>query len=107
MPLAEISWTGSRRDQRALAERHDWSALRGLEQLWGQLAELHGESPALEAPHAKPPEQLSFRGLHQQIEQAAEERAAPLRRAAQAPGGPGVDASWGRGCGSRQRRTGG
>ena len=71
MPLAEISWTGSRHDQRALAERHDWSALRGLDQLWGQLAELHGEAPALEAPHAKPPEQLSFRRLHQQIEQAA------------------------------------
>jgi len=71
MPLAEISWTGSRHDQRALAERHDWSALCGLEQLWGQLAELHGEAPALEAPHAKPPEQLSFRRLHQQIEQAA------------------------------------
>ncbi len=71
MPLAEISWTGSRQDQRALAERHDWSALRGLEQLWGQLAERHGDAPALEAPHAKPPEQLSFRALHQQIEQAA------------------------------------
>lgn len=71
MPLAKISWTGSRQDQRALAERHDWSALRGLEQLWGQLAERHGDAPALEAPHAKPPEQLSFRALHQQIEQAA------------------------------------
>ena len=69
--MAEISWSGSRQDQRALAERHDWASLQGLEQLWGQLAALYGEATALEAPHAKPPEQLSFTELHRRIEQAA------------------------------------
>ncbi|MBM5790486.1 MAG: long-chain fatty acid--CoA ligase [Cyanobacteria bacterium M_surface_10_m1_298] len=69
--MAEISWSGSRQDQRALAERHDWGSLQGLEQLWGQLAELYGEATALDAPHAKPPEQLSFNALHRRIEQAA------------------------------------
>ena len=54
-----------------MALRHDWSDLSGLEQLWGRLAEQHGEAIALDAPHAKPPEQLSFRTLHQRIEQAA------------------------------------
>ncbi|MFM8544885.1 MAG: AMP-binding protein [Vulcanococcus sp.] len=69
--MAEISWSGSRQDQRALAERHDWGSLQGLEQLWGQLAALYGEATALDAPHAKPPEQLSFNALHRRIEQAA------------------------------------
>ena len=68
---AEVHWRGSRRDQRALAERHDWTALGGLEQLWGELARQHGDALALDAPHANPPEQLSFRQLHQRIEQAA------------------------------------
>ena len=68
---AEVHWRGSRRDQRALAERHDWTALGGLEQLWGELARQHGDALALDAPHATPPEQLSFRQLHQRIEQAA------------------------------------
>jgi long-chain acyl-CoA synthetase len=71
MPTAEINWSGSRQDQRALAARPDWSALTGLEQLWGPLAERHGDATALDAPHAKPPEQLSFRDLHARIEQAA------------------------------------
>ena len=71
MPTAEIRWSGSRLDQRALNGREDWSGLTGMEQLWGRLAEWHGEATALDAPHAKPPEQLSFRALHARIEQAA------------------------------------
>jgi long-chain acyl-CoA synthetase len=71
MPTAEIRWTGSRRDQQALAQRPDWGDLTGLEQLWGRLAERHGDATALDAPHAKPAEQLSFRDLHTRIEQAA------------------------------------
>jgi len=69
--LAEIHWSGSGRDRRALAERSDWSGLTGLEQLWPVLAERHGEALALEAPHAATPEQLSYRQLQQRIEQAA------------------------------------
>ncbi len=68
---AEVVWGGCRRDQRALAQRHDWSGLTGLEQLWRELAQQHGDALALDAPHAKPAEQLSFRQLHQRIEQAA------------------------------------
>jgi len=68
---AEIHWSGSRRDQQALARRSDWSQITGLEQLWPVLAERHGEALALEAPHASTPEQLSYRQLHQRIEQAA------------------------------------
>ncbi|MFZ9148638.1 AMP-binding protein [Vulcanococcus sp.] len=71
MAMAEVSWGGSRQDQRALAERQDWSGLQGLEQLWGALAERYGDAIALDAPHAKPPEQLSFQQLHGRIEQAA------------------------------------
>jgi long-chain acyl-CoA synthetase len=55
MPTAEIRWSGSRRDQQALAQRPDWSDLSGLEQLWSRLAERHGDATALDAPHAKPP----------------------------------------------------
>ena len=68
---AEIHWSGSRRDQQALARRSDWSQITGLEQLWPVLAERHGEALALEAPHASTPEQLSYRQLHQRIDQAA------------------------------------
>ena len=68
---AEIHWSGSRRDQQALACRSDWSQITGLEQLWPVLAERHGEALALEAPYASTPEQLSYRQLHQRIEQAA------------------------------------
>jgi len=71
MALASIHWTASRRDCQALAQRHDWSALTGLEQLWPELARLHGEAPALEAPHAAEPEAFSYRQLQQGIEQVA------------------------------------
>ncbi|MEB3321317.1 MAG: AMP-binding protein, partial [Synechococcaceae cyanobacterium] len=68
---AEIHWNGSRPDRRALAGHHDWSRLRGLEELWPELDRLHGDAVALEAPHTHPPETLSFRALRQRIEQAA------------------------------------
>ena len=71
MAIAEVHWTASRRDRQALAERHDWSALTGLEQLWPELARVHGDAPALEAPHAREPERFSYRQLQQRIEQAA------------------------------------
>ena len=68
---AEIHWRASRRDRRALAQRTDWSHLSGLEQLWPELAQRYGDAIALEAPHAKPPQTLSFRELHRQIGAAA------------------------------------
>jgi long-chain acyl-CoA synthetase len=71
MPTAEIRWTGSDRDRQALASRHDWSGIDGLEQLWPELARLHGDLPALEAPHARPPERYSYRQLQEAIERAA------------------------------------
>ncbi len=70
-PAAAISWTGSPQDQQALALRSDWSALGGLEQLWPVLAERYGDSLALDAPHARPPQRFSYRQLQQAIEQAA------------------------------------
>jgi long-chain acyl-CoA synthetase len=71
MAHASIHWTASRRDRQALAQRHDWSSLTGLEQLWPELARLHGDGMALEAPHAAEPETFSYRQLHQGIEQVA------------------------------------
>lgn len=68
---AEIHWRASRRDRRALGQRTEWGHLSGLEQLWPALAQSYGDAPALEAPHAKPPQVLSFRQLHEQIGQAA------------------------------------
>ncbi|MFM7732528.1 MAG: AMP-binding protein, partial [Cyanobium sp.] len=68
---AEIRWSGSERDRQALALRHDWSGIDGLERLWPELARLHGDLPALEAPHARPPERYSYRQLHEAIERAA------------------------------------
>jgi len=71
MPNAEIRWSGSDRDREALSRRHDWSALTGLEGLWPELARQHGDQLALEAPHARPPERLSYRQLHEAIERTA------------------------------------
>jgi long-chain acyl-CoA synthetase len=76
MPTADSStaalpWSTSPADQRALAAAPDWSDLQGLEQLWSDLARRYGAAIALEAPHAKPPETLSFEDLHRRIEQAA------------------------------------
>ncbi|MEB3307995.1 MAG: AMP-binding protein [Cyanobacteriota bacterium] len=68
---AEIHWRAGARERRALAGQTDWSQLRGLEQLWERLSELHGDRVALEAPHVHPPVSLSYRQLHQRIEQAA------------------------------------
>mgnify|MGYP006270799453 CR=1 FL=1 len=68
---ARIAWEASPQDRQALALRSDWSQLTGLEQLWPALAQRYGEAIALDAPHAQPPEQLSYRQLHQRIEQAA------------------------------------
>jgi long-chain acyl-CoA synthetase len=66
-----MHWQADRRDRQALAEGTDWSGLEGLEQLWPALAERYGEAPALEAPHAQPPESLDFRELHGAIATAA------------------------------------
>ena len=68
---AEVHWTASERDRQALAQRSDWSGLSGMEQLWPRLADLYGDRVALEAPHASPPLNLSYRQLLQGIEQAA------------------------------------
>ena len=68
---AEVHWRGSRQDQQALAQRSDWSQLSRLDQLWPVLAQRHGEAPALEAPHANPPESLSYRELQAGINAAA------------------------------------
>ena len=68
---AAIAWTGSPQDRQALALRSDWRDLSGLEQLWPVLAERYGDSLALDAPHARPPQQFSYRQLQQAIEQAA------------------------------------
>ncbi len=68
---AEIQWSANSRDRLALAARHDWSELVGLEQLWPELERLHGDAIAVEAPHARPPQSLSYRQLRQGIEQAA------------------------------------
>ena len=69
--LAEIHWSPDPRDRDALTQRHDWSALTGLEQLWPELERLHGDAIALEAPHARPPETLSFAALRRRVDQAA------------------------------------
>jgi len=68
---AEVHWRGSRQDQRALAQRSDWSHLTRLDQLWDGLAQRHGDAPALEAPHANPPQNLSYRELQAGIAAAA------------------------------------
>jgi long-chain acyl-CoA synthetase len=68
---AEVHWSADAQDREALAQRHDWSALQGLEQLWPELERLHGDAIALEAPHARPPEILSFGELRRRIDQAA------------------------------------
>jgi long-chain acyl-CoA synthetase len=68
---AEIHWSGSQRDREALSRHRHWEGIGGLERLWPELDRLHGDAVALEAPHAHPPETLSFRTLHQRIEQAA------------------------------------
>jgi long-subunit acyl-CoA synthetase (AMP-forming) len=69
--LSDLLWRGDRRDQEALARRHDWSALASLERLWPQLADRHGDRLALEAPHARPPEQYTYAQLAAAIEQVA------------------------------------
>jgi len=69
--LSDLLWRGDRRDQQALARRHDWSDLASLERLWPQLADRHGDRLALEAPHARPPEQYTYAQLAAAIEQVA------------------------------------
>ena len=71
LPAAEIHWSASDRDRQALALRRDWSSLQRLDQLWPQLARLHGDRPALAAPHARQPESFTFQGLDQAIRSAA------------------------------------
>ena len=66
-----MPWSTTAADRQALAQRSDWSGLSCLEQLWEPLARLYGDSPALDAPHARPAVRLSFRQLHQGIETAA------------------------------------
>ncbi|MEB3354462.1 MAG: AMP-binding protein [Cyanobacteriota bacterium] len=71
MAGASIHWTATPADRLALARRHDWSSLTGLEQLWPALDRLHGEAIALEAPHAPEPETLTYGQLAEGIEQVA------------------------------------
>ena len=68
---AEIHWSGSPQDQQALAARSDWNHLARIDGLWTELAARYGEATALEAPHATPPETLSYRTLSKRIDSAA------------------------------------
>ena len=68
---AEVHGHANGRDRAALARCPDWSGLSGLELLWPELAQRHGEAVALEAPHAQPAVTLSYRQLQQGIEQAS------------------------------------
>ncbi len=68
---ADIVWQADRRDRQALGRSSDWSALEGVEQLWPELARRHGEAIALDAPHATPPEQVSYAELDRRILRAA------------------------------------
>jgi len=68
---AELHWTGSRNDLRAIAQRADWSQLSRIDQLWPVLAERHGDAVAVEAPHANPPERFSYSELSDRIDTAA------------------------------------
>ena len=68
---AQIGWSGCRQDREALARRSDWSGLDRIDQLWPELERLHGDLVALEAPHARSPERLTYRQLRQRIDQAA------------------------------------
>ena len=68
---ADLPWSVSPADRAALQAAPDWAELQGLEQIWPVLAERHGDAIALEAPHARPPQTLSYRELHSQIERVA------------------------------------
>jgi long-chain acyl-CoA synthetase len=68
---AEIHWSASAQDRRALASRRDWSQLEGLEGLWPELERLYGSQTALEAPHGRHPETLRYAELRQAIDRAA------------------------------------
>ncbi len=68
---AEIHWSGSAQDRRALLRRRDWSRLEGLEGLWPELEGLYGSQMALDAPHGRHPETLRFDELRQAIDRAA------------------------------------
>ncbi|MCP9857715.1 MULTISPECIES: AMP-binding protein [unclassified Cyanobium] len=68
---AEIHWSGSAQDRRALLRRRDWSELEGLEGLWPELERLYGSQVALDAPHGRHPETLRFDELRQAIDRAA------------------------------------
>ena len=70
-PRSEVAWTADADDARALERRSDWSALPGLEQLWPVLADRYGDALALDAPHADPPERISYGELRNRIERAA------------------------------------
>ncbi len=68
---AEIHWSASAQDRRALLRRRDWSWLQGLEGLWPELERLYGPQMALDAPHGRHPETLRFDELRQAIDRAA------------------------------------
>jgi len=68
---ADLPWSVSPADRAALQTAPDWSQLQGLEQIWPLLAQRHGDAIAIEAPHARPPQTLSYRQLQAQIEQLA------------------------------------
>ncbi len=68
---AEIHWSGSAQDRRALLRRRDWSQLEGLEGLWPELERLYGSQTALDAPHGRHPETLRYAELRQAIDRAA------------------------------------
>ncbi|MEB3234193.1 MAG: AMP-binding protein [Cyanobacteriota bacterium] len=68
---AEIHWSGNRQDHQALAARDDWSHLSRIDQLWSELDSRHGAAIAIEAPHAQPPERLSYSDLSAGIAAAA------------------------------------
>jgi long-chain acyl-CoA synthetase len=68
---ADLPWSVSPADRAALQAAPGWGELQGIAQIWPLLAERHGDAIAVEAPHARPPQSLSYRQLHDRIEQVA------------------------------------
>ena len=64
---AYVNWKATRSDARALQSGPDWSDLQQVHGLWPQLSASYGDRPALDAPHASPPERFTYGELSEAI----------------------------------------
>lgn len=72
MNLAATAYTLTDRERQNLTKVYDYNAISTIPEIWGLVAQRHGQILALHAPHLKPPVKITYSELLVQIQEFAQ-----------------------------------